>query len=186
MSSPSVALDYRAFRLPRQGHGLEECQDALAATAAHGRFAIADGAGESPYSSLWAQLLVEEFVCQSERLPAWTSWLPSLQERWYKKVSESFQETVLAPSRSEMPWYLEAGLTQGAFATFLGLVIEACGWHAVAVGDSCLFQVRQDKLIRAFPMVRAADFSNAPWLVGSCPSSVEVPLKNGRQQQGDF
>jgi hypothetical protein len=84
-----------------------------------------------------------------------------------------------------VPWYLEAGLNQGAFATFLGLVIEDNKWYAVAVGDSCLFQVRQDELIRAFPMTRAADFSNTPWLVGSRTSPIEVPHKNGLQQLGD-
>jgi hypothetical protein len=84
-----------------------------------------------------------------------------------------------------MPWYLEAGLIQGAFATFLSLVIEKRRWYAVAVGDSCLFQVRRDELIRSFPVTRAADFSNAPWLVGSRTSPREVPHKNGLQQMGD-
>lgn len=185
MSVTGIALGYRAFRLPRQGHGLEECQDALAADAVRGRFAVADGAAESPYSSLWACLLVEDFVRQSERLPSWASWLPSLQERWTKKVSGTVSETVPDTFLNGVPWYLQAGLNQGAFATFLGLVIEENKWYAVAVGDSCLFQVRQDELIRAFPVTRAADFSNAPWLVGSRTSPSEVPHKNGLQQLGD-
>ena len=84
-----------------------------------------------------------------------------------------------------MPWYLEPGLAQGAFATFLGLVIADRNWFALAVGDSCLFQVRQGQLIRVFPLMRAADFSNAPWLVGSRTSPIEVPHKNGLQQMGD-
>jgi hypothetical protein len=84
-----------------------------------------------------------------------------------------------------MPWYLEAGLIQGAFATFLGLVIEERKWYAVAVGDSCLFQIRRDELIRSFPVAQAADFSNTPWLVGSRTSPREVPHKNGLQQVGD-
>ena len=54
-----------------------------------------------------------------------------------------------------------------------------------AVGDSCLFQVRRGEMIRAFPIMRAADFSNAPWLVGSRTSPIEVPNKNGLQQWGD-
>ncbi len=180
-----TAPAYRAFRLPRQGHGLEECQDALAADAERGRFAIADGAAESPYSCVWASLLVEEFVRRSEQLPCWANWLPALQERWTERFSEGSSEEVSDNRLNGVPWYLEAGLNQGAFATFLGLVIEENKWYAVAVGDSCLFQVRQDELIRAFPMTRAADFSNAPWLVGSRTSPIEVPHKNGLQQLGD-
>jgi hypothetical protein len=183
MPLSGTTLSCRAFRLPCQGNGLEECQDALAADAERSRFAIADGAAESPYSSLWAQLLVEEFVRQSERLIPWEKWLPALQKRWAVVCG-------LAPSprQSEetgVPWYLEVGLRHGAFATFLGLVIEDRSWYATAVGDSCLFQVRQDELIRAFPVIRAADFSNTPWLIGSRTSPYEVPHKNGLQTQGD-
>src|SRR5215469_15912417 len=133
------AIGYRAFRLPRQGYHLEECQDASAGDPERGRFAIADGAAESPYSALWAHLLVEEFVHQNERVPLWASWLPSLQERWSAQVSlhERWAATNgLAPSLDRpdigVPWYLEPGLIQGAFATFLGLVIEENSWHALA------------------------------------------------------
>jgi hypothetical protein len=183
MSVPGLALGYRVFRLPRQGYRLEECQDASAGDAERGRFAIADGAAESPYAALWAHLLVEEFVRQNERLPWWACWLPSLQERW---IAASRLASDGERADGGVPWYLEPGLIQGAFATFLGLVIEENNWHALAVGDSCLFQVRQDELVRAFPIARAADFSNAPWLVGSRTSPGEVPHKNGVQQQGDW
>jgi hypothetical protein len=184
MLSSGLTPGFQAFRLPRQGHGLEECQDASAGDAERGRFAIADGAAESPYSALWAKLLVEEFVRQTDRLPRWASWLPSLQERWRSASG-------LAPNGpwsfdDPVPWYLEPGLNQGAFATFLGLVIEDDGWYALAIGDSCLFQVRHGVLQRAFPLTRSADFSNAPWLVGSRRSLVGVPSKNGEQQVGDW
>jgi hypothetical protein len=197
MSLPDVALGYRAFRLPRQGYTLEECQDASAGDVERGRFALADGAAESPYSALWAHLLVEEFVRQNERWPRWTSWLPSLQERWSAQVTVHERWAARAarsangaghptePIEAGVPWYLEPGLEQGAFATFLGLVLDDRGWYALAVGDSCLFQVRQGELIRAFPILRAADFSNAPWLVGSRTSPFEVPHKYGLQQQGE-
>jgi hypothetical protein len=191
MPFPDVALGYRSFRLPRQGYGLEECQDALAGDAERGRFALADGAAESPYSALWARLLVEEFLRQRERLPSWANWLPSLQERWdaaIRRPNASLTENGwrMPEDSGVMPWYLEPGLVQGAFATFLGLVIEDHKWYAVAVGDSCLFQVRGGEMIRAFPISRAVDFSNAPWLVGSRTSPIEVPHKNGLQQIGDW
>lgn len=157
---------------------LEECQDAAAGDAERGRFAIADGAAESPHSALWARLLVDEFVRSDERLPGWASWLPTLQERWSAEVARS--------NAAGVPWYLEPGLNQGAFATFLGLVIDEDGWYALAVGDSCIFQVRHDELLRAFPVARAADFGNAPWLVGSRTSPDEVPHKNGEQALGDW
>jgi hypothetical protein len=185
--TPGIAIRQRAFLLPRQGYVLDECQDALAGDPERGRFAIADGAAESPYSALWARLLVEAFVRQSESQPRWANWLPSLQQRWAAQVSRPVDPR---PWRTEsidtgVPWYLEPGLLQGAFATFLGLVVEDASWHALAVGDSCLFQVRRGELRCAFPIGRAADFSNAPWLVGSRTSPGEVPDKNGVLGQGD-
>jgi hypothetical protein len=188
MPVPGLALGCRAFRLPRQGYVVEECQDALACDPERGRFAIADGAAESPHSALWARLLVEEFVGQREPLPEWASWLPSLQQRWARQVSRS-AETVMdlvETAEADVPWYLEPGLNQGAFATFLGVVVEETRWRALAVGDSCLFQVRQGHLWRSFPIERTVDFSNAPWLVGSRTSPGEVPHKNGVHQQGDW
>jgi hypothetical protein len=179
MSLPGLAVRYRAFRLPRQGYAPDECQDACAGAPEAGRFAIADGAAESPHAALWARLLVEDFVLRSERQPAWSSWLPSLQDRWVAAVERS-------ADTPPVPWFLEPGLSQGAFATFLGLVIEDTTWHALAVGDSCLFQVRDGSVRRAFPIVRAAEFSNAPWLVGSRTSPNGVPRANGHQHQGDW
>lgn len=178
MPVSGLGLRSCVFRLPRQGHVLEECQDAAAGDSERGRFAIADGAAESPHSALWARLLVDEFVRSDERLPGWAHWLPTLQERWAAEVGRSTDAGV--------PWYLEPGLNQGAFATFLGLVIDEDGWHALAVGDSCIFQVRHGELLRSFPVACAADFGNAPWLVGSRTSPDEVPHKNGVQALGDW
>jgi hypothetical protein len=179
MPASGLALGYRVFRLPRRGHSADECQDASAADPERGRFAVADGAAESAHAALWARLLVEDFVHQSERQPAWAAWLPALQQRWSAEVGRSADTPAL-------PWYLEPGLLQGAFATFLGLVVEEASWYALAVGDSCLFQVRDGGLLRAFPVTRAADFGNAPWLVGSRKSPAELQRTNGCELQGDW
>jgi hypothetical protein len=187
MTLPVTAIRCRAFRLPRQGYAPEECQDASVGDPERGRFAIADGAAESPYSALWARLLVEEFVRRSERQPQWANWLPSLQQRWADQVRRPVDPRLWPADSVDpgVPWYLEPGLLQGAFATFLGLVVGETSWDALAVGDSCLFQVRGGQLRRAFPIERAADFSNAPWLVGSRTSPGEVPHKEGAVGQGD-
>jgi hypothetical protein len=182
MPLPGLALGYRVFRLPRRGYTADECQDASAGDPEHGRFAVADGAAESPHSALWARLLVEDFVRHGENLPNWADWLPALQRRWVEACGLAPNGD--GPAGAGVPWYLEPGLNQGAFATFLGLVVEETAWYALAVGDSCLFQVRRGELVGAFPITRAADFGNAPWLVGSRTPG-EVPHKNGARRQGE-
>jgi hypothetical protein len=89
-----------------------------------------------------------------------------------------------------MPWYLDEGYSQGAFATFLGVVFrQRVGWHAVAIGDSCLFHVREKQLRRAFPVRRSAEFDARPVLLGSRVISPGRRIKrlslHGDWRQGD-
>src|SRR5262249_45203799 len=127
MSIPGLALRSRSFRLPKRGHALEECEDACACAPERGRFAVADGAAESAHAGPWARLLVEEFVRGGEALASWANSLPAMQARWASEVGD-------LPQPAALPWYLERKARQGAFATFLGLVVEESGWHALAVG----------------------------------------------------
>jgi hypothetical protein len=159
MPAPALAIDCRAFRVPRRGHTPAECEDADAADPLRGRFAVADGASESDQAARWARLLVECFVYNVDGHADLGAWLPALQERWARQANGA-----RGPA---LPWYLEARQRQGAFSTFLGLVIEGQTWHAQAVGDTCLFQVRGGRLLEAFPVTRAEDFGSTPWLVGS-------------------
>jgi hypothetical protein len=169
MPLPGPALRYQHFCLPRHGHATAECQDAVAGDPERGRFAVADGASESAYSGEWARLLVEDFVAGSGAAPVWPTWLPPLQARWAEAVRT-------APDAPPLPWYLEEPLARGAFATFLGLVVVATpdaanpwSWQAQAVGDSCLFQLRNGELLVSFPLKSAAEFGSTPRLVGSRP-----------------
>lgn len=164
MSQTGTIPRCRHLCLPRRGHSLEECQDAAATAPELGRFAIADGASESAHAALWARLLVDGFVGNPANDLAWADWLPPLQQRWASAIERR-------PDQPPLPWFLEPSEQQGAFATFLGLVVRptATGWswEALAVGDSCLFQVRAGRLIRSFPLVRSSDFGSTPWLLGA-------------------
>lgn len=168
MSSNGSAIQFRQFRLPKRGDAVE-CEDAAAGDTQRGRFAIADGTGESSHAGLWAHLLVHEFVQTAAPQPGpWAAWLPAVQQRWTAEVKTR-------PSEVSASWYVETRRQQGAFAAFLGLVVEewrflglTCKrWRALAIGDSCLFQVRAGHLLHSFPMKRADDFGNTPDLLGS-------------------
>ncbi len=166
-----MSVSYQSFCVPKRDSSALEYEDAAAAAPGLNTFAIADGATDSSFAGLWAQLLVDEFV----RAPAsdWRSWLPPLQQRWEERVG-----------KQPLPWYAEAKLRQGAFATFLGVVIDNANgqggkcWHGVAVGDCCLFQIRQQNLHGVFPNYCSDDFNNNPSLVGSrMPAQMLVDKK---------
>jgi hypothetical protein len=176
MSQAGPPLFCQAFSLPKHGHSAEEYEDAAAADTRRGRFAIADGAAESSFAALWARLLVTGFAAaESGDLDPWLDWLPPLQQRWDATVSGR-----------ALPWYAEMKLQQGAFATFLGVVVEGARWRALAVGDSCLFQIRGGHLHRAFPLSSPVEFGTTPWLVGSRSSCGEALEDRSQRAEGDW
>ncbi|QSQ19524.1 protein phosphatase 2C domain-containing protein [Pyxidicoccus parkwayensis] len=123
--------------------------------------AVADGATESLFSGLWARLLAGAFargeVADASGL---LSVLPALQRQWHEHVGAK-----------QLPWYAEEKLREGAFATLLGVTLrEQEGrrtWEALAIGDSCLFQLRGGVLLRAFPLEQSAAFGSTPFLLST-------------------
>jgi hypothetical protein len=160
MLPAAAILHCTAYRLPKQGNTEAECEDAYAADPQIGRFAIADGASESAFARPWAEALAAGFVAHPG---PWSGWLPAARAAWHKRFESD-----------SMSWYAEAKFQDGAFATLLGLALcrsprrdGRLRWRALAVGDCCLFQLRGDRLRRAFPVTRSTDFDNRPALLGS-------------------
>src|SRR5262249_4841550 len=144
----------REERVPREGRTLDECQDAVAIDLSRHRFAVADGASESWNAALWARLLVETYTQLPDPAPAWGPWLQDLRQRWTEETDRS-----RASGPAELDWFLEDRYALGAYATFLGLALTpfpdpddgGFSWIALALGDTCIFQVRGDTLVSSFP-----------------------------------
>lgn len=163
----------------KDGSPPEHNDDAAAADEARGRFAISDGASESGFSRVWSKLLVDQFVAHAAGPPGdWAAWLPAAQARWREELQGV-----------DIPWYGEQQFEQGSFATFLGLVLHGSGdkrrrWHAVAVGDSCLFHTRGGELQQCFPLEQSSQFSYTPKLVGSRSAIDEIVEKRALSARG--
>jgi hypothetical protein len=165
------ALAWRVFSTPKAGHNCDEYEDAFAGDPASGRFAIADGASESSFAGAWADLLAKGFTHNST---FWPEGLPGARQAWCERFKDH-----------PFTWYTEEKFNDGAFAAFLGISFEDSHeqWHAVAVGDCCLFQVRDERLLLAFPVEQSSAFCNQPDLLGSRQSSKEIPLATA---EGDW
>ena len=139
---------------------------------------MADGATDSAFTGRWARSLVRAFANSSPAHPwgargALEPWLEPLQGAWHEGIEWDC-----------LPWYCLEKAREGAFSSLLGLAFVDGGflcqpvtaerlpttglrWHALAVGDSCLFHVRDDTLLATFPLNCAAQFSNRPLLLSS-------------------
>jgi hypothetical protein len=186
MPHEPTQLRWRVLRLSKRGNTAEDYEDAFAADPAKGRFAVTDGASEASFAAAWAQLLAEGFVGASGKPWKELDWLGPVRQRWAAAVDGR-----------PLPWYAEAKRAQGAFATLVGLSLrrprpdgQTGLWRALAIGDSCVFQVRGKKLRRSFPLSYSANFNNQPRLCGSRPRPAGTPdseldLTAGKYRPGD-
>ncbi|MCY4475991.1 MAG: protein phosphatase 2C domain-containing protein [Chloroflexi bacterium] len=183
------------FWLPKAGNRTDEYEDASRAlypqrigTSGRGlaRVAVTDGASDAAFAREWANVLVDAFVSRTPDLDglspeSLSGWLEPAQDEWHDQVPWD-----------RIPWHGEAKARAGAFATLLGLTIGASSprtnrfsWQAMAIGDCCLFIVRDDRLQVSFPLEAHAEFDNNPALVCSNPTSVEGLWEEVRQDSGE-
>jgi hypothetical protein len=173
--------------------------------------AVADGATESLLARQWATMLADEFA----RVPnaarnsyAFTETVSELSAQWPNLVDSYLTERRKAAR--PLRWYERPGIEKGAFATLLTFQLsidndivtepsseaESCrlavigNWHSAAVGDTCLFHVRSERLNVAFPLAASAHFGTSPALLGSFNDASEVindyvQLAEGMVAEGD-
>jgi hypothetical protein len=171
------------FWVPKRGSSSQEYEDAVwvgpdgygsgELQASSLTMTIADGASESLLAGRWARRLVEVFGANkaTRTRPAFIAAYRMAAGGWDDEVAEYMKER---EERSHpIQWYEEPGLAKGAHATILAAEFRdgrggrVPRWSASAVGDSCLFQVRDELLYASFPMSDATSFSYQPPLLGS-------------------
>ena len=183
------------FWLPKAGNDPEEYEDAFrvvcppqvgASGLGAARIAVSDGASESSFAREWANFLTDAFVTQPPASCGLTedslnTWLKSPQERWHASVPWD-----------RLPWHGETKTQAGSLATLLGLTVKAApdnsgqlSWQALAVGDSCLFIVRENRLWLSFPLEDSAQFDNNPALLCSNPDNSGNMWEGIHQRSGE-
>ena len=196
----------QAFRLPKAGNSDADYEDAFA--MAKDSVAIADGATESSFARAWARALVQGFTsidaadAESEAgdealreppAPADTvrRRIAPLQRAWHEQIAWD-----------RLPWFAEDKARSGAFAALLTFRFTASAsplmpsaedaalgsgrWRALAIGDSCMFQIRDDALLVAFPLEQAEQFNSRPVLLSSNPANNDRVWEAIAYQEGEY
>ena len=190
----------REFWLPKAGNRSDEYEDAYRAVYPDSddaspelvaSAAVSDGASESAFAREWANVLTDAFVDRPLDLAnidekSLSEWLKVAQDDWHECVSWD-----------RIPWHGEAKARAGASATLVGLTISAVdddserlSWQAIAVGDSCLFVIRDGQLHRSFPLDTSEEFDNYPPLVSSNRAASDgiwedMQSASGESESGD-
>jgi serine/threonine protein phosphatase PrpC len=168
----------------KRGNRVQENEDAHAAAPDGLRFAVADGATEGWESGPWAAHLVRAYTAGPLEPAQFADWLASARN-WSAPPSAG---------EDNQAWYVTEKEQEGSFATLLGLELRSSRlndgwfWRAIAVGDTCLFQIRDRKAVLAFPIKSAKGFGNRPDLLGSAATSGSPQPKwsAGRAAPGDL
>lgn len=181
-----MRIGFSAFWMQKAGNSDDEYEDAFAPTTfgdsdhAEFRCAVADGATETSFSGLWAQILVDAYAGASLSLVKHETILP-LAAVWRDVINSRTADKPL-------PWYAQEKLERGAFSSLMGLTVRADGnWRALCIGDSCLFHVRPHQTIRAFPYHHPEQFNNHPALISTqADSAIDPRVARGKWSQGDY
>ena len=165
-----MCLNVQGFSVSKSGSLPEECEDAFDYDLSQKRAAIADGVTLLSFrSKQWALRLVERFVAASPLVTSSDSdllkWLEPIQSEWSASIRKEWQN---------LPWYQRNKARYGSRATLLGIEFffsnnlrEPTEWQALAIGDCCLFHVRNDTLCATFPFKSSDEFNNFPSVVSS-------------------
>lgn len=181
----SVILRF-SDRTYKENENISGCQDNFQSDTAKNCFAIADGATQSFYSSIWSKLLVNYF-CKNPEIDQnnWQKWLKPIQEKWLKEVRAESEKAEKGnyPARVEIQNRLNR--FESATSTFIGLQFIENQAKLSIVGDSCLFIFQGNQLNKTYLLQKSTDFNNQPEYFGSRsknndyePKFLDIELKD--------
>jgi len=186
-----VQVHVSTFWTPKRGSTQQEFEDAIWVGpdgSSDGEIqletltvAIADGASESMLAGRWARSLVASFGTTPDASAGTDGFLAAYQTAvmgWDQQLS--FYLADRAARGSPLHWYEEPGLGRGASATVATMQLRGAEqdigarWTASGLGDSCIFQVRDEAIVLSFPIADASEFSYQPPLLCSRGIDQEV------------
>ena len=181
----------KQFWTPKEGNRPDEYEDAARVVYSDSvelaLIALCDGASEAAFSREWAQILTDAFISRPLDLSALddaalTDWLARCESEWNEAVPWD-----------RIPWHGEAKARAGALATLLGMTVDLAPndsggfpWQAFAIGDCCLFVVRDGELKISFPLEESGQFNNTPPLICSNPANNQDLWEGVCQLSGEF
>ncbi|MGH7138527.1 MAG: hypothetical protein ACREHD_22490, partial [Pirellulales bacterium] len=181
-----MRFEARTFWLPKDADETAQYQDAFSLDAETGRAAIADGVSSAIFSGPWARLLTLGVVAEPpplEDTAAFQAWLADKRTAWANGIDTN-----------RLTWYQRPKMVDGAMTTLLWLELLPTETNAeglatryqlrtFAIGDTCLFHVRERELLYWFPLESSAGFGLNPAVVGSVDRQLDHQLEFKAREQ---
>lgn len=169
LSKPSEAIrevghrqfKIRSFQIPKLGLSEAECEDKSSLSSQNTsqlRIAVADGATESLFSDVWADILVNSYLEQGTEL-----FTPSALESSSQKFVQNINQLILQMPETRH-WFMYEKLDRGTHATLAAVEISHPETiNIFTVGDSCVFWRNGNTTnVEMLPKLSPNDFGSFP------------------------
>jgi hypothetical protein len=175
-----VRFQFQTFWLAKDADCPDQYQDAFELDAERGLAAIADGVSSAIFSGPWARILTRATIDDPPRfdIPGeFQDWLQRRRADWAGEIDTA-----------RLTWYQRPKMVEGAMTTLLWIELwpDETGddglaknyqLYGFAIGDSCLFHVRDGLQIAWSPLAGSADFGLNPAVVRSIDRKLDHLLE---------
>ncbi len=192
-------IEPKVYITAKKGELLKSCQDAYCFSQNTTRFAVADGATREFFSAKIAQELVDRFcfdikdetninILTNEK---YEEWLIPIQDKWLNYV-----ENIVRNEKKKVNFAIKNRFNrrEAGASTFVGLELEEENFKTMIIGDSCLFHIRDNKILKCYLIDDPDDFDNSPEFFFSRSPSTMIPIRtfiepqiiSGKYIKGDY
>lgn len=166
-------MKIRAFITHKKAEHFQDCQDRFSVNRDTKSVAVSDGMSQSIFQKIWAEILVDAYTKSRE-------WTPSnesdhstvktiLSSIWKNRVKERLNE-MQKEGRNTTRTENSLALGGSAGATIVGVRFEGNKWNGDVLGDSCLIEVKDSKIVRFLSSQDGDGFDNHPDYYDSNPN----------------
>lgn len=170
-------MKVRAFITHKKAEHFQDCQDRFSVNRDTKSVAVSDGMSQSIFQKIWAEILVDAYTKSREWIPSEESdhstVKTNLSQLWKTRVNKrllEMQEEGRNITRTEN----SLALGGSAGATIVGVRFDGNKWRGDVLGDSCLLEVKDSKILRFLTSQDGDGFDNHPDYYDSNPN------KNGK------
>jgi serine/threonine protein phosphatase PrpC len=160
-------MDIRAFITHKKAETFSDCQDRFSINSDTKSVAVSDGMSQSFFQKIWAEILVDAFVDNSQ----WNlcgeqckEILKELQSKWLEKVLDRIEEQKHDGTKENIIYRNEKFVAQGksAGATLVGVRFAGANWYCQVLGDSCLIEIKDGEIVQICTSQEGDEFDNFP------------------------
>ncbi len=151
-------MKIKAFITHKKSEEFEDCQDSFQLNPVTKSVAVSDGVSQSLYPKLWADLVANAYVNRN-----WECDSPQME-----KAMSNIWHWLVTPLVDRLRPFIrrivQTKLNNGnvGAATLVGIRFKGQKWEGKILGDSCLIEVYDNKIINIFSSKTNNQFDNHP------------------------